>query len=206
MSFHDVRFPTVIAVEPMGGPAFSTDIATTASGAERRNARWSQALGKWNVGTGLRSRADLALLTAFFRARLGRAFAFRFKDWSDFQMPRQVIGTTNGSLASYPIYRRYSSGGIHQDRPITLPVAGSVRCWQNGVERTLGAGGTQFQVNLLTGLVTLGSTLAATNAQAVEVECEFDVPARFDTDALGISLRTFESGQWADIPILEVRP
>lgn len=205
MSFHDVRFPEQIALGATGGPTWSTQIITTASGAEQRNAAWAQARGRWNVGTGLRSRADLQVLLAFFRARRGRAYGFRFKDWSDFQLDRQTIGTTTGSLATFQIAKTYVSGPASIARNITRPVAGTVRCWVDGIERSVGAGAAQFQVGTSTGIITLGSTLAALAAKPVEVLCEFDVPARFDTDDIEVSLRTYHSGEWANIPIIEVR-
>ena len=70
---------------------------------------------------------------------------------------------------------------------------------------TLGAGAGQFQVDLATGIVTLGSTLAATTGQAIEAACEFDVPARFDVDDLALVLRSHEIGEWSDIPVVEIR-
>ncbi len=60
-------------------------------------------------------------------------------------------------------------------------------------------------MNASTGIITLGATLVALAAKPVEVLCEFDVPARFDTDDIEVSLRTYHSGEWADIPIIEVR-
>jgi uncharacterized protein (TIGR02217 family) len=205
MSFHDVRFPTVIGQGAQGGPVFNTLVATCASGDEVRTQRWARDRGRWNVASGLRTRTDFQVLQAFFRARRGRAFAFRFKDFSDFEMPRQQIGTTNGTLATYQIFKRYTSGSQTQDRTITKPVANTVKCWVDNVERTLGPGATQFQVNLLTGVITIGSSLAATTGKAVEVECEFDVPARFDSDEMGLTLEAFHRGVWADIPVVEVR-
>ena len=205
MSFHDVRFPEQIALGATGGPTWSTQIITTASGAEQRNAAWAQARGRWNVGTGLRSRADLQVLLAFFRARRGRAYGFRFKDWSDFVLDRTPIGTTNGSATTFQIAKTYVSGPASIARILTRPVAGTTRCWVDGIERSLGTGATQFQVDTATGVITLGSTLAALVAKPVEAQCEFDVPARFDTDDIEVSLRTYHSGEWADIPIIEVR-
>ncbi|MFQ3623826.1 MAG: DUF2460 domain-containing protein [Acetobacteraceae bacterium] len=205
MTFHDVRFPPIIGEGATGGAGFATLIATTASGHEVRTRLWSQDRGRWDVSSGLRKRDDFATLFAFFRARQGRAFAFRFKDFADFELARQQIGTTNGSQAAFPIFKRYSSGGQTQDRSLTKPVAGTVRCWVNAVERMTGSGGTQFQVNVLTGVVTLGATLAATSGQAVEVSCDFDVPARFDTDELPFTLETYHRGVWRDIPVVEVR-
>lgn len=205
MSFHDVRFPEQIALGATGGPTWSTQIITTASGAEQRNAAWAQARGRWNVDTGLRSRADLQVLLAFFRARRGRAYGFRFQDWSDFVLDRAPIATTNGSATSFQIVKTYVSGPASIARSIARPVAGTVRCWVDGIERNLGTGAAQFQVNTSTGIITIGSSLAALAAKPVEVQCEFDVPARFDTDDIEVSLRTYHSGEWADIPIIEVR-
>jgi uncharacterized protein (TIGR02217 family) len=35
---------------------------------------------------------------------------------------------------------------------------------------------------------------------------EFDVPVRFDTDRLSVSLRAFKAGQIPSIPLIEVQP
>jgi uncharacterized protein (TIGR02217 family) len=205
MSFHDVRLPEAVELGATGGPGWSTQIVTTAGGAERRNANWSQARRSYNLASGLRTRADMATLLAFWHARQGRAYGFRFKDFSDFELPRQAIGSTNGSTAGFPIFKRYSSGGVNHDRVITRPVASTVRCWQNGVERSLGGGATQFAVNLATGVITLGATLAATTGQPVEVSCEFDVPVRFDMDDMELELRTYAAQRWGDIRLIEIR-
>jgi uncharacterized protein (TIGR02217 family) len=205
MAFHDVRFPDRIALGATGGPLWSTNVVTTAGGHERRNQNWSASRGRWNVGSGLKTRDDLAVLIAFFRARRGRAFAFRFKDWSDFQVPRQQIGTTDGTTATFQIIRTYTSGPASQVRTIQLPVAGTVKCWVNNVERTLGGGSNQFQVNTTTGVITLGVSLRSPAGNAVEASCEFDVPVRFDVDELGLTLENFFQGQWTDIPVVEVR-
>jgi uncharacterized protein (TIGR02217 family) len=205
MAFHDVRFPDRIALGATGGPLWSTNVVTTAGGHERRNQNWSASRGRWNVGSGLKTRDDLAALIAFFRARRGRAFAFRFKDWSDFQMPRQQIGTTDGTTATFQIVKTYTSGPASQVRTIQLPVTGTVRCWVNNIERTLGGGTNEFQVNTTTGVITLGTGLRSPAGNAVEASCEFDVPVRFDADELGLTLENFFQGQWADIPVVEVR-
>lgn len=204
MSFHDVRFPDSIAEGAEGGPEYSTSIAVSSGGKEQRQANWAIGRGSWNVGTGVKDGADMAELIAFFRARRGRLHSFRFKDWADFTMPRQVIGATGGVTAAWQIFRSYVSGPATVHRPLTKPVAGTVRCWVNAVERSIGAGGTEFQVNLLTGIVTLGSTLAATTGQVIEVACEFDVPVRFDVDRLPLRLDAYEIGAIPDIPIVEV--
>ena len=83
MAFHDVLYPMDVAFGAQIGPRFSTVVTTTASGFEQRNSNWAQARLEVDGGTGLRSDADLQLLLAFFQARRGRAFAFRFRDPMD---------------------------------------------------------------------------------------------------------------------------
>ncbi|WP_198368475.1 DUF2460 domain-containing protein [Roseomonas rosulenta] len=205
MAFHDVRFPDRIAEGAEGGPEFSTSVIISSGGYEQRQGNWSAGRGRWNVATGLQDDNDLAVLIAFFRARAGRLHAFRFKDWSDYQLDRQVIGTTGGGDATWQILRTYTSGPTSVTRSITRPVSGTVRCWVNGTERSLGTGSSQFQVNLATGVITLGSALAGTTGQAIEAACEFDVPARFDTDTLPLRLTAFQIGEWSDIPVVEIR-
>ncbi len=205
MAFHDVRFPDRIAEGAEGGPEFSTSVIVSSGGHEQRQGNWSVGRGRWNVATGLQDDNDLAVLIAFFRARAGRLHAFRFKDWSDYQLDRQVIGTTGGGDATWQILRTYTSGPTSVTRTITRPVVGTVRCWVNGTERSLGTGSSQFQVNLASGVITLGSALAGTTGQAIEAVCEFDVPARFDTDTLPLRLTAFQLGEWSDIPVVEIR-
>lgn len=205
MAFHDIRFPERIALGAEGGPAFSTIVIASSGGHEQRQANWASARRRWNVGTGLKQRSDVEALIAFYLARQGRLHAFRFKDWSDYAMPRQAIGATNGSLAVFPLAKLYASGGVTVSRRITRPVAGTVRCWVEGLERSLGAGASQVQVDTTTGVITLGAALAALSDKPVEAQCEFDVPARFETDALALTLRTHDLGEWSDIPLVEIR-
>jgi len=79
-AFHDVRFPLSIGLAARGGPERRTEIVTLTSGREERNAVWRDSRRRWDAAPGVRSRADLARLVAFFEARLGRLHAFRFTD------------------------------------------------------------------------------------------------------------------------------
>jgi uncharacterized protein (TIGR02217 family) len=89
MAFHEVRFPDDIAYGATGGPEFATSVVATASGYEQRNINWSAARGRWDVASGLKKQTQLDTLIAFFRARKGRAYGFRFKDWTDFKATRR---------------------------------------------------------------------------------------------------------------------
>ena len=196
--FHEVRFPEAIAYGATGGPGYDTTILTTVAGFERRNANWSQARGRWNVGSGIKRREDFAALIAFFRARQGRAYGFRFKDWTDFKADGVLLGTATGAKTSFQLVKRYASGGAEVVRMISKPVAGTVTVYRDGV---LVASGVS--VDAATGSLTFGTP--PPSGVAVTASFEFDVPVRFDTDQMGLSLDNYEHGVWPDIAVVEIR-
>jgi len=97
VAFHDIQFPPEISYGAQGGPEFSTSVITVKSGQESRNQNWSESRIKWDVSTAIKNQTDLEELIAFFRARKGRAHAFRFKDWSDYTATTQI----NSNNTSY---------------------------------------------------------------------------------------------------------
>lgn len=208
-AFHNVRLPDDIEQGALGGPGFLTRIVPLEGGGEKRNTPWAQARAKWDVGYGIRTRDLMTTVIAFFNARRGMLYSFLFKDWSDYEMDRQTIGTTDGSTDEFPIYKRYTSGGENYDRTLTKIVSGAALAWVGGVSRTVvydtSPAPTEVAISTTTGIATLGSTLAALVGSVVEVECEFNVPVRFDTDDLQLNVRHFNALSAPNIPIVEVR-
>ena len=198
MSFHEVRFPDDIAYGATGGPEFATNVVATASGYEQRNINWSAARGRWDVASGLKKQTQLDTLIAFFRARKGRAYGFRFKDWTDFKATAQALGSGNGTIKTFQLIRTYSSGGNTDVRTITKPVAGTVKIYLAGVLQASG-----WSVNTTTGVITF--TTAPENGVAVSADYEFDVPVRFDTDRMAVTIEQVNLHQWSGIPIVEIR-
>lgn len=205
MAFHNVRLPDDIERGAQGGPEFNVTIATGFSGFEKRNANWEQSRSSWDISYGIQDKVGYTRLIDFWYARGGPLHSFPFKDWADFEIPRQNIGTTNGSQTTFQIFHRYTSGAFTFDRTITKPVDGTVRLWVNDLETTIGNATSQFTVNLLTGIITLGSGLAAQNGTAVEVQTEFNVPVRFDQQKLDVQLLWEQAGSIPGVIILEVR-
>jgi len=207
MAFHEVRFPDDISRGARGGPERRTQIVELASGDEERNASWANSRRRYDVAYGIRRADDLAAVVAFFEARNGRLHGFRFKDWGDYKsgLPSaaispndQEIGTGNGSLTEFALLKRYSSGAQSWTRAIAKPVTGSVRIALGGVEQMSG-----WSVDTTTGVVTFDTAPAA--GVAVTAGFAFDVPARFDTDALDVTLDLERLGSIASIPLLEIR-
>src|SRR5919106_1773044 len=108
--FHEVRFPDNIAYGATGGPEFATTVVATSAGHEKRNVNWAEARGRWDVASGLKKQAQIDELIAFFRARRGKAYGFRFKDWTDYKATGQLLGTGDGFQTQFQLVKHYPSG------------------------------------------------------------------------------------------------
>ncbi len=205
--FHEIRFPTAIAFHSTGGPERKTEIVVLGSGFEERNAVWANSRRRYDAGYGVKSLDDLHAAIAFFEARLGRLYGFRFKDFADFKSGApganvtpldQALGTGDGAATTFQLTKTYNSGPSSWTRAIAKPVAGTLRVAANGVELMSG-----FTVDTTTGLVTFST--APSSGAVLTTGFEFDVPARFDSDSLSIDLTGFSAGEIPNIPIVEIR-
>lgn len=209
MNFHEIRFPSKLSFGSSGGPERRTDVVTLANGFEERNTPWANSRRRYDAGTGLRSLDELAALVAFFEARRGQVYGFRWKDWTDFKSCRpsleigpfdQEIGRGDGVQTVFALVKTYLSGAQSYVRPIGKPVAGTVICGIAGDQKVEGL---EFSVDVETGLVTF-VTPPDLGAQ-VTAGYEFDVPVRFDTDRIITSVSSFQAGEVPDVPVIEVR-
>ena len=207
MAFHEVRFPDNISRGARGGPERRTQIVELASGDEERNASWANSRRRYDVAYGIRRADDLASVVSFFEARNGRLHGFRYKDWADYKsaLPSQAItatdqqiGTGTGSLQTFQLAKRYTSGAQTWVRTITKPVTGTVRVALGMVEQMSG-----WTVDTTTGVVTF--TTAPAGGVIVRAGFEFDVPVRFDSDTLDVTLDFERLGSITSIPLLEIR-
>jgi len=163
-------------------------VVSVDSGAEQRNSAWQDARCVWDVSHGVKNDVQLAELIAFFRVMKGRANAFRFKDWQDYQAGANGIFVMITSV-TFQMVKRYTSGGQNYDREIYKPVSGTIAV----------TGGVTPSVNHLTGVVTVAS------GTPTSWTGEFDVPARFDTDQMKTSAIAYAAHSWGNIPIIETR-
>jgi uncharacterized protein (TIGR02217 family) len=197
--FHEVRFPEDISYGSSGGPGFKTTVIELASGHEQRNIDWSLARATYDASYGVKSREAMEDVLDFFHARRGKAYGFRFKDWMDFSMDRQVIGQvdTDGDV-ELQIYKRYEPLTAHYyDRPLLKLVPDTVHWWVNGEAQDPIAISTTSGIISATGLLP--------NA-VVEAQCEFDVPVRFNTDEMLVTHDDYELMSWPSIPLVELKP
>src|SRR5690606_20322293 len=119
-NFHETLFPLDISLNAEGGPTRKTEIVTLVSGHEERNAQWASSRSSWNAGYGVKSMADIEKVTAFFEARRGRLYGFRFRDPFDHQSAPygkavtaddQLIATGDSATLSFALTKLYENGG-----------------------------------------------------------------------------------------------
>lgn len=207
--FHDERFPANLSFGSVGGPERRTEVVTLANGFEERSTPWAQSRRRFDAGLALRSLDDIEQLIAFFEARRGRLHGFRWKDWADYkscpasrapEFRDQVIGVGDGETRVWQLSKVYGSGADAYRRVIRKPVLGSVKLGLQGeaLQETI-----HFEVDHTTGMVSL------LHPPEVGVEMsagfEFDVPVRFDTDQIQLSMASFKAGEVPRVPVVEIR-
>lgn len=207
--FHDVRFPASLSFGSVGGPERRTEVVTLANGYEERNSPWAHSRRRYDAGVGLRSLDDVEALIAFFEARRGQLFGFRWKDWSDYKscLPSmepngldQHIGTGDEVTTTFQLVKRYASGHVTYDRPVTKPVLGTVLVTVGGIPQSESI---DYTVDYTAGLIQF---IHAPDVGAdIRAGFEFDVPVRFDTDRIQTSVASFRAGDVPAVPVVEVR-
>lgn len=195
-AFHDVSFPLRLAFGASGGPTRAVDVVELASGRETRNTAQSRSRRRYNAVTGVRSVKDARVLADFFEARSGRLHAFRFRDPLDHSSGEAVplatdqqIGVGDGETRRFQLIKRY--GDVV--RPITRPAENTILIAVNGTNVPV--------IHQGQGWVEIA---APDPGDVVSAGFLFDVPVRFDTDGLTLSLDTHGAVSVADVPLIEV--
>jgi uncharacterized protein (TIGR02217 family) len=209
MGFHEIRFPANLSFGSVGGPERRTEIVTLANGFEERNTPWAHSRRHYDAGVSLRSLDDVEALIAFYEARRGQLFGFRWKDWSDYKscLPSktvsaldQLIGVGDGEQLVFTLSKTYQSGEQSYVRPIVKPVLGTVLVAIAGDPKveTL-----EFSVDVSRGEISFPTP--PDPGVRITAGFEFDVPVRFDTDQIQTSVESFRAGSVPSVPVLELR-
>lgn len=214
MSFHEVRFPDDVGYGTSGGPGFNTAVIETDSGSEHRMARWSSPRRRYNAAYGVKSWAQMAALVAFYVARQGAAYGFRFKDWGDFttrsdgrSAPTNLdceLGLGDGSRRSFQLMKKYVSGPTTSYRVLSKPVSGTVVVAVAGVS----VPSSNWVVDHTTGELLFNIGQEPALGAAVTAGCQFDVPVRFGKEAdevLDVSIDNFDDLSVPEVPLVEIR-
>ena len=210
-SFHDVRFPSDLALGATGGPVRSTEVITLGSGREQRNTRWANSRRRYNVGYGVKTLDDLHRVLAFFEERRGRLFGFRFRDPMDtrsclpgktISATDQPIGIGDGEQVRFKLVKTYGEGEAAYIRTISKPVLDTLTVMVDGesVSPSLYTFDSESSE-----IVFLENATPVPDA-VISAGYEFDVPVRFDTDEISVNLSHFDAGDIPSIPLVELLP
>jgi len=181
-SFHEVRFPTDLALGSSGGPIRRTEVITLGSGKEQRNARWAHSRRRYNAGYGVKTIADLQTVIEFFEERRGRLFGFRFHDPLDHKSSK-----AGEEISAYV-------------RRIQKPIEGSLVLALNNAL----VSDDQYTVDWMNGSIEFKEMNIPVNGAIITAGFEFDIPVRFDADEISINLTHFEVGDIPSIPLVEL--
>jgi len=208
-SFHEVRFPTDLALGSSGGPIRRTEVITLGSGKEQRNARWAHSRRRYNAGYGVKTIADLQTVIEFFEERRGRLFGFRFHDPLDHKSSKageeisaldQTIGLGNGNQKIFKLIKRYGDAETGYVRRIQKPIEGSLVLALNNAL----VSDDQYTVDWMNGSIEFKEMNIPVNGAIITAGFEFDIPVRFDADEISINLTHFEVGDIPSIPLVEL--
>lgn len=208
-AFLNENFPGSIAFGVLGGPERRTEVVPLATGYETRNARWADSRRRYDAATGIRTLDDLRSVVALFEKARGRLYGFRLRDPFDHSSASgsaspdpldQSLGTGDDSTVRFPLTKTYGAGDLAYLRVIALPVPASVRVAVDGVEQIAGP---DFEVDEATGELVFAA--APASGSVLTGGYLFDVPVRFDTDRLDLSLTHFKAGDISSIPLIEIR-
>ncbi len=195
-SFSEERFPTDISYGVSGGPSFQTDIVTTSSGHEYRNICNLRPRYKYQLASAIKTETQLSELMSFFKAMKGRAVGFRFKDWLDYRVSNQQLAVADGKSDCFQLEKIYRTGEIETKRKITKPVKNSVVVFVNGLEET------EVDIDYRAGIIKFQSP--PKEGSSISASFEFDIPVRFDNDAIVTTMQSYGVQLIEDITLIEV--
>ena len=229
-AFHEVEFPRDISYGSTFGPSFSTDVVTMPNGAEQRNVNWEYPRCSGNLSAGIKKEEQFNELLKFFYNRKGKAYGFRFYDWLDHTAEFVLLGIGDSETSSYQLIKNYLDIDLDMlsTRKISKPIKDSVHIylydctppdpntpvryeeWQRKILTEFSTeipSGAEMEegwvVDYTTGKLTLAEPLPANIG--IVATFDFDVPVRFDTDAMAANYEYFKAYGWTDIPVIELK-
>jgi uncharacterized protein (TIGR02217 family) len=212
MSIDAVEFP--LNARRLGPSVeVAATMLTNFTGNEVVNQNRSQHRRVFNAAFGVRTLADLRILSAFFHAQAGPVNGFLVKDWTDFQTTQAAATlasgittqgiATNTTGAIWQMQKKYTVASRSHTRNIKRPKAGAA-VYFDGVLATIT---TQYTYDTTTGLLTVVSG----SPTAITWTGEFYVPCRFAQKNLPADLIMYAESKPGggnvdvpDVPMIEL--
>lgn len=208
MAYRDERLLELVGYGFSGGPTFSTTRVELVSGHERRNAERGRPRYRYSAPFDAIDTDHQDLVIAAYIANLGPVHSFRFKDWADYTLDAEELGTAAGTVdETMQLVKNYTFGDPAAPgffwtvtRPITKPVDSTRFTKANGyvadavalsLTEDTGGGPTPlaFTCDYVTGIVTFTATAGA----KIQASGEFDTPVHFDDDTLDFTFQNWRA-------------
>lgn len=180
-TFLEERLPVDVSPRVQVTPRFMTSIKQLRGGGEYRNGLWDHPLREYEVQYNARERGrvETELLTFIMRTR-GSLNGFRVRDWSDYQATNQFLGVGDGTTSFFPFQKQYGD----YSRRISKPDNTTITVTQDGTT----VNPNNYFVDLDNGNLVFVNTPPA--GATFRWSGEFDVPCRFEDDALSVIMHT----------------
>lgn len=180
MSFIEYRIDDKVAFGFTVDPNYKTQIVPMDNGKEARNADWTKAKRLLSAQYYKFTKAEFDTLLAAYHACYGSAYAFRFKDHTDYEVIGGALGVTPGANTTpIQLVKKYTLGPQTNTRVIRKPVSGTVTVYQDTGSGPIAKPGT---IDTTTGLFT--PSTAWTAAAVLTGDFEFDLAVRFNGDRM----------------------
>ncbi|SDQ89076.1 DUF2460 domain-containing protein [Pseudovibrio sp. Tun.PSC04-5.I4] len=210
LCFVDEPFPLGISFGASVRVEKRAQVSSLLNGMEIRNAIWKGSRRHYDVGTGLRSSADLHSVLGFFEKVGGRLCGFRFRDPMEHKscafdgVPSAtdaVIGVGDVTTTTFQLVKPVGVGASLWQRKISKPVVGTVSVAVAGMTKTIGS---HVLLDPMTGHLEFQEGHIPLSEEVVSAGFFYDTPTRFEADHLDINLLHFEAGQVPSIPLVEI--
>lgn len=209
MAFPTYRLPPEVEVGMRGGPTYYNVIQEAISGVEQRTQVWAKCRGMWECGYSILdaegSTGTFRAVIALFRAHLGSLYPFPFKDWGDYRLTNERIGTGDGIDTTFQVTRTYDPSQLILNTPGSRTYVRPIYLVRSGLIVNVDGSPTTDYTISATGLITFGTPPGT--GDAVTVTGEFDVPVRFNLgpgEPLPISMNEDNIAQIETFSIREV--
>ena len=169
--FINERLSECVSYGFTGGPEWNTQVVQMDNGREVRAGMWLYPRHRFSAAySNFKANERMELLGAFHACR-GRLFAFRFRDWNDFEAVNEPLTVDEGNLTPVQLIKTYAFGIASSTRLIQAPTDCTIKD-ANG-DAVAGTLDTE------TGLFTPANAWAAGRHIW---SGEFDIWTRFDND------------------------
>jgi len=195
MNFHDISLPKFIAIFAVGQFEFTNSYVSTLSGREVMSLDRGNSKQKYLIKNCRLSQAEFDQFNIFFRARRGMQFAFRLRDYGDYQVRKQFIAQGTGLVSEFQLFKSYDDSISPYVRIITKPVRDSIKLYIRD-EEIVGI------INYDTGVITLNHPLP--QDQILVADFIFDVAVRFNNNSFEYSYCDDGSIELSPIELVEV--